>query len=133
MALIILIMSIVAAAFVDATGAFFRRNPASDPDGQLQRDAQALIAALMETNEEATEFLEATSQTGIVDHNEASVLLERYDAISRGAADLGSRLSALEQSTTDRTAQLELQRALAALEEIRISAAVMAELLQDLE
>jgi type II secretory pathway pseudopilin PulG len=132
MALIIFIMSILAAAFSESVAAFFRVSPASDLNAQLQQDAQALTGALAQTNEEATAFLEATAQTGLVDGNEASSLLERYGAISRAAADLEGRLSAVEQSTTDRAARLDLQRALAALDRIRISAELMVELLLDL-
>ena len=133
LALIIFIMGILSEAFSAGLAAFGRINSAGDLDESLRAEAQALTAAIAQSDAAVAEFIDTTSETGVVDHDEAGVLARQYEAIAASAADLEDRLNAVEQSTVSRPAQRALQWSINALDKIKISAVLMAEILHDLE
>ncbi len=128
MALIVLIMSVVSQAFVEGLESFRHLKSVGDLAERLRESAVALAADIDSTNLEAREFIEKGLITRTVDRAEAAALAERYKTICQNAEELQGQFLAIK---TDRREVLQaIEREIAALEKIKLSAKLMVELLQ---
>jgi hypothetical protein len=133
MALIVFIMSIVSSALVDGLQTFSQLKGLGDLAEPLLNAGEALNADIGATGTQAWAFVEEGLRTGQADPDEAAQLRARYEAIGAEAADLEAQMREVLGRIANPAARQVLERSLREVEELKLSAALLVELLGLLE
>src|SRR5262249_48315401 len=94
---------------------------------------QALDADIDATGAQAWAFVEEGLRTGQADPDEAAELRARYQAIGANAADLEAQMRDALERIDNPAARQALEHSLREVEELKLSAALLVELLRLLE
>jgi prepilin-type N-terminal cleavage/methylation domain-containing protein len=128
MALIVLIMSVLSQAFVEGLETFRHLKALGDLGERLRESSLVLARDIDATNFESHQFIEDGLLTGTVDRAEAAALTERYEKIRRDACELQRQFREIK---TDRREVLQaIEREVTILENIKLTANLMVELLR---
>lgn len=130
MALIVLLMTTLSQAFSESVRAFDDVKAIGDLDEKLDDDCLALADRITATNQRASDFIQDSLRTGIVNRDEATALFEQYESIGATAEDLESRLQGVQRRIDDPRAKRLLQVSLQEIKRLHFSAATMARLLR---
>jgi prepilin-type N-terminal cleavage/methylation domain-containing protein len=133
LALIVFIMSLLSQAFVQGLQRFSQLKGVGDLAEPLLTAGQALNAEIGATGVQAWAFVEEGLRTGQADPDEAAELRARYEAIGADAVALEAQMrDALGRIDSPAARQL-LERSLREVDELKLSATLLVDLLRLLE
>lgn len=132
MALIVLVMSALSQAFLTGLTTFAQLKGIGDLNERLRTDAVALRDDVQTANRQAEQFIADTQRTGAADPVAAAGLKVRYAAIAADATSLEDRLRVVERDTVNPIARRLLQWVIGNLIGVKIGAASMVDLLDEI-
>ncbi len=132
MALIVLIMSVLSQAFLTGLATFGQLKGIGDLNERLRADAVALRDDVQTANRQAEQFIADTQRDGAADPAAAAGLTVRYAAIAADATSLEDQLRGVERDTVNPIARRLLQWVIGNLIGVKIGAASMVDLLDQI-